>query len=70
MVSKNLLVDIKIRMPLKYSMYVGYVKVREYFYTWNNIWVTAILDHIDTRVVLPRYEGFCMVYKPDWYQKQ
>lgn len=62
MVSKNLLVDMKIIMPKEYSMYGGYVKVREYLYTWITIWVNANLDHIDTRVVFPRYEGFYMVY--------
>ena len=56
--------DVKIIMPVEYSMTGGYVKVKETLYTWIIIWVNAILDHIHTRVVLPTYEGFCMVHKP------
>ena len=26
------------------------------------IWVNVILNHVDTRMILLRYEGFCMVY--------
>ena len=48
----------------------GYVKVREFLYTWIIIWVHTILKHIDTRVISPRYESYCMVYKPEWYQNQ
>jgi hypothetical protein len=35
----------------------GYVKVRESLYTQITIWVNTILSHIDTRVVLHRYES-------------
>lgn len=71
MVLKNLLVDFKIIMPVEYSMNGGYVKVREYLYTWIIIWVNVIVDNIiDTSMVLPRYKGYCMVYKPDWYKKE
>ena len=27
-----------------------------------NYHVSTILNHIDTTAILPRYEGFCMVY--------
>ena len=26
-----------------------------------------ILDHIDSRAFLQRYEGSCIVYRPEWY---
>ena len=29
-----------------------------------------MLNHIDTRVILPRYEGSFMVYRPKWNRKQ
>ena len=45
----------------------GYVKVRESLYTRVIIWVNTILNHIDTREFLPRYEGSCNVYRPKWY---
>ena len=37
-------------------------RVREPFYTQVINWVNTILDHIDTRTILPRNEGFRMVY--------
>ena len=43
----------------------AYVNVRESLYTRVIIWVNTILNHIDTRGVLPRYEGSCMVYRPE-----
>jgi hypothetical protein len=43
----------------------AYVKVRESLYTRDIIWINTTLDHIDTRGVLPRYEGSCMVYRPE-----
>ena len=42
----------------------GYVKVRESLYTQVIIWVNAILNYIDTRLTLPRYESSCMIYRP------
>ena len=48
----------------------GYVKVRESLYARVIAWVNAILNHIDTRVDIPRYESSCMVYRPKWYRKQ
>ena len=47
----------------------GYVKVRESLYTHVIIWFNTILHHINTRAILPRYEGSSMVYGPEWYQK-
>ena len=47
-----------------------YVKVRESLYTQVIIWVDNIMNHIDTRVILPRYEGLYIVYRPKWYQKK
>ena len=45
----------------------GYVKGRD---SWFIIWVNTSLNHVDTRTILPRYEGSCMVYIPEWYRKQ
>ena len=42
----------------------GYLKVRESLYTQVIIWVNIILNHIDTRLILPIYEGSCMGHKP------
>ena len=41
----------------------GSVKVRECLYTWVN----TILNHIDTTVIFPMYEGSCVVHRPEWY---
>ena len=35
------------------------------FLFWVIIWVNTILNHIDTRAILPRYEGSIMVYNPN-----
>jgi hypothetical protein len=32
--------------------------------------MNTMLNHIDTRVILHRYEGSFMVYRPKWNQKQ
>ena len=53
MVSKNLPVDIKILIPVKFLVFSEYVKMRESFSTRVIIWVNTILNHIDTRAVLP-----------------
>ena len=44
--------------------------MRKYLYSQVIIWVDTILEHIDTWVILPRYEGSWMVYRPKWYRKQ
>ena len=44
-----------------------YVEVRESLYIQVVIWFNTILNHIVTRAVVPRYQGFCMVYVPAWY---
>ena len=45
-------------------------RLREPFYTQAIIWVNTILNHIDTRAILPRNESFCMVYRPKCHKKQ
>jgi hypothetical protein len=42
------------------SLIIGeYVEVEESLYTYQVvIWVNGVLNHIDARVVLPRYEGY------------
>ena len=51
------------------SLIDGYVKVRESLYTRVINWVITILNHIDTRKIVPTYEGSCMVYRPKWHRK-
>ena len=46
----------------------GYVKVRGSSYSKGITWINIILNHIDTRVTFPRYECFCMAYRPLWYK--
>ena len=45
-----------------------YVKVRESLYVQVVIWIdTMSLNHINTRVILPRYESSSMIYRPKLY---
>ena len=45
----------------------GYLKVGKSLCPWVITWVNTILNHIDARATLPRYDGSCMVYRPEWY---
>ena len=57
--------------PTKYGYIGGYVKMRESLYpSYYLDHINNILNHIVTSTISPRYEGFCMVYTPEWYQKQ
>ena len=29
------------------------------------VWVNIFMNHINSRTFLPKYEGFCMVYRPN-----
>ena len=51
----------------KILIFGGYVKVRESLYIRVTIWVNTILHHI--RTIVPRYEGSCIVYRSEYYQK-
>ena len=51
--SKNLPMVIKMVMISD-----GYVKVGEALYAWVIIWANIVLNHIDTRTILSRPEGF------------
>ena len=44
--------------------------MRDSLYTRVIFWVNTILNHIDTRAILPRYEGSCLVFRPKWGRKQ
>ena len=44
--------------------------MKYFLYTRVIIWVDTILNCIDTRAILPWYEGSCTVYTPEWYQIQ
>jgi len=48
----------------------GYLKVRKPFYAQVSSWVRSVLNHNNTRAILLRYEGVCMIFKPKWYQEQ
>ena len=48
-------------------IFSGCVKVTGSLYTRVLIRVKTILNHIDTRAFSPRYEGSCMVYRPEGY---
>jgi len=61
---------IKIAIQSNIDIWCGYVKIGEYLYSLVVIWVNTILNHIDARSVLLRYEGFCMVYRREWYQEK
>ena len=43
-------------------IFSGCLKVRESLYTEVIIWVNTILNHIDTMVILPRYDNSCSMY--------
>ena len=38
--------------------------------TQVNIWINAILNHIDNRAIFPRYGGSCTICGPKGYQKK
>ena len=44
--------------------------VREPLYTRITSWVNTILNHIDAKVILPKYDNSCMVYTLEWYPGQ
>ena len=44
--------------------------MKESSYTELISWVNTILNPTDNCVVLPKYQGHCMVYEPQWYAKQ
>ena len=44
-----------LRMGIKI---VGYVRVGESLYTQVIIWINIVLNHIDTRTILTKHEGF------------
>ena len=46
-----------IRVPIS----GGYLKTSEYSYTLIIVWVSTILDHIDTMIVPPKYEGALII---------
>jgi hypothetical protein len=69
---KNLLVTIKIVVPMTYWCLVGRPKVEESLDTrvfFN--WINTISNLVDTMVDFNLdLKEFCMVYRPTWYGKQ
>ena len=59
---RTYILGIRIAMPL-ISIFGGYVKVKESLYTQFIMCINTILDHMDTREILPMYECYYMVYK-------
>ena len=43
--------------------------MRESLYSQIIIWVNNTLYRIGSRVIVPRWEGSCMIYRPEWYKK-
>ena len=55
------------------SIFGGYIKVRESLYPsyyLDQYHENTIQNHIDTVAILPGYEGSCMEYWTEWYQKR
>jgi hypothetical protein len=52
------------------NVYSWWVKVRESLNTQVITWIKTILNHFNTSIILPRYEGICTVYIAKWYQTQ
>lgn len=48
----------------------AYLKMREYLYPRFIIEVNTVLNLIDTKAILPRDEGFCMVCRLEWHQNK
>ena len=61
---KNLPMGLKNYSTSQILISGGHVKGIESLYTQVIIWVNSILNHIDSKAVLPRYEGSCMMYRP------
>ena len=64
MVSKNLHVGIKIVIPINIDSWWICQRKRISLYM-SFIQVNAILNHIDTRVILLRYKRSSMAYRPE-----
>lgn len=43
----------------------GYLRLRESFSIQVIIWVNTFLKHFDAKVILTKFEGSCMVYRPE-----
>ena len=69
MVSQNLPLGIK-SSASQILIFGAYVKVRESLYTQVIIWINTTLNHIDARGILPRYEGSCMLYRPEYIENK
>ena len=72
MVSKNLPMNIKIVLPIKYiCIYIYMMDISgESLHTWVIIRITILPNLINTRTNLSRNEDSCIVWdKPKWYQK-
>ena len=53
-------------LTIQMLIFGGHLKMRESFYARVITWVNTILNLIDARVVLSRYEDSCMVYRPEY----
>ena len=69
MISKTLPVDIKI--VISANIDTRWVCEGEGIFVYQVIiWVHTILNHIDTRAILLRYESSCIIFRPEWYQQK
>ena len=56
-VSKDIPVGYQKNYAILLLIFDGSITAREHLYTEDIIWVNTILNYIDTRTLLPRYEG-------------
>ena len=61
---KNIPVGIKIVTLVTYWYGIGTLKVRESLYTSIIIWVNDILNHIEIRIISPKYKDLYMLCRP------
>jgi len=65
--SNNLAMGITLLCQL-IMLFGGYVKVRDRLFFQVIKCINTILNHINTKQLLPRYEGSCVVFTPKWYR--
>lgn len=62
--------EYQIRSTNQILIFGGYVEVKVSVYPQVFSWINTILDYIDTRIILSRYEGFCMICRPKQERKK
>lgn len=57
-------------MTCQILIFGGYLKLGPSLYTWVITCISADLIHVEIKVILPRYEDFCIVHQPEWHGEQ